>query len=129
MADYTIENLRGDVEDAAPKFGMSPDVEARFDRDLCENMGVSFQHLAPNARLPFGHKHQKQEEMYVVLEGSGRAKLDDDVRDLRKWDAVRVGSDTMRSFEAGPDGLTLLAVGAPKTPKNDAELDQGWWSD
>jgi mannose-6-phosphate isomerase-like protein (cupin superfamily) len=129
MADYTIKNLRADVEDAAPKYGMAPDVEAHFDRDLGERMALSFQHLAPNARLPFGHKHREQEEVYVVLEGGGRVKLDDDVRDLRLWDAVRVGSDTMRSFEAGPDGLTLLAIGAPKTPKNDAELDQGWWGD
>jgi mannose-6-phosphate isomerase-like protein (cupin superfamily) len=129
MGEYTIKNLRADVEDAAPKFGMSPDVEARFDRDLCEKIGVSFQHLAPNVRLPFGHKHREQEELYVVLEGGGRVKLGDDERDLRRWDAVRVGSETMRSFEAGPKGLTLLAIGAPKTEKNDAELDQGWWGD
>jgi mannose-6-phosphate isomerase-like protein (cupin superfamily) len=127
MADYTIKNLREDVEDAAPKFGMSPDVEARFDRQLCANMAVSFQHLAPDVRLPFGHRHREQEEVYVVLEGSGRVRVGEDERDVRKWDAVRVGSDTMRSFEAGPDGLTLLAVGAPRTDENDAELEQGWW--
>jgi mannose-6-phosphate isomerase-like protein (cupin superfamily) len=129
MAGYTIKNLRADVEDAAPKFGMSPDVEARFDRELCENVAVSFQHLAPDVRLPFGHKHREQEELYVVLEGSGRAKLGDEERDLRRWDAVRVGSETMRSFEAGSEGLTLLAIGAPRTEQNDAELDQGWWGD
>jgi len=129
MSDFTIKNLASDVADAAPKFGMAPDVEAHFARsDLgAERLGISYQRLAPNARLPFGHKHAKQEEVYVVVDGSGRVSLDDEVRDVREWDAVRVGPDTVRCFEAGPDGLALLAVGAPFEGANDAELIPGWW--
>jgi mannose-6-phosphate isomerase-like protein (cupin superfamily) len=90
---------------------------------------LSFQRLSPNTRFPYGHHHNEQEEVYVVVEGSGRVKLDDDVRDLGQWDAVRVGKDTVRSFEAGPDGLAFLAFGAPKTETQDAEMIPGWWSD
>jgi mannose-6-phosphate isomerase-like protein (cupin superfamily) len=131
MTDFTIKNLKRDVEDAAPKFGMAPDVEARFANSEMETsrLGISYQRLAPDARLPFGHKHSAQEEIYVVLEGSGRVKLDDELRDVTQWDAVRVGPDTVRSFEAGPEGLALLAVGAPFEGANDAELIPGWWSD
>ena len=117
MNSYTIKNLKTDVEDIAPKFDMAPEVEARFARDPleCEKLALSFQRLAPNARMPFGHRHAEQEEVYVVLEGSGRVKLDDDVRDVEQWDAVRAPAETMRCFEAGADGLTIVAFGAPKT--------------
>lgn len=129
MTDFTIKNLAEDVEDAAPKFDMAPAVEARFARaDLgAEHMGISFQRLEPNARMPFGHKHAKQEEIYVVVEGSGRVKLDDEVQDVRQWDAVRVGPDTMRAFEAGAQGIAFLVVGAPFEGANDPEMVPGWW--
>ena len=130
MGDYTIKNLRTEIEDSAPKFGLAPDVEARFARGPLEsqNLALSYQRLAPNVRTPLGHRHGEQEEVYVVLDGSGRVKLDDDVRDVRQWDAVRVAAETIRCFEAGPDGLTLVVFGAPKTTPNDAELIPGWWS-
>jgi mannose-6-phosphate isomerase-like protein (cupin superfamily) len=67
--------------------------------------------------------------VYVVLEGSGRVKLDDEIREVGQWDAVRVGRDTMRCFEGGPEGIAFVVVGAPKTPPGDAEIVQGWWSD
>ena len=131
MTDFTIKNLKSDVEDAAPKFGMAPDVEARFANKAMEasRLGLSYQRLAPNARMPFGHKHAAQEEVYVVVEGWGQVKLDDELRYVAQWDAVRVGPDTVRCFEAGPDGLALLVVGAPFEGANDAELIPGWWSD
>ena len=131
MADYTIKNLRTDVEDAAPSFGMAPDVEARFARDPleCRQLGLSYQRLAPNARMPFGHRHAQQEEVYVVVEGSGRVKLDDDIRELGPWDAVRVGNETMRCLEGGPERMAFVVFGAPKTPPGDAEIVPGWWSD
>jgi mannose-6-phosphate isomerase-like protein (cupin superfamily) len=127
MSDYTIKNLKADVDDAAPKFDMSPDVEARFARETLDlgKLGLSYQRLAPNARMPFGHKHSKQEEVYVILEGSGRVKIEDDVKDVGQWDAIRVGPDETRAFEAGSDGLSFLAVGAGE--QNDAEMIQGWW--
>jgi len=127
MSDYTIKNIKADVDDAAPKFDMSPDVEARFARETLDlgKLGLSYQRLAPNARMPFGHKHASQEEVYVILEGSGRVKIEDDVKDVGQWDAIRVGPDETRAFEAGADGLSFLAVGAGE--KNDAEMIQGWW--
>jgi uncharacterized cupin superfamily protein len=131
MSDYTIKNLRTDVDDAAEQFGMAPDIEARFARDPlgCEKLGLSYQRLSPNTRFPYGHHHKRQEEVYVVVEGSGRVKLDEDVQALEPWHAVRVGKDTVRSFEAGPDGMTFIAFGAPKTEEQDAEMIPGWWSD
>ena len=95
MSDYTIVNLR-EVEDSAPKFGLAPDLEARFPkRELGSTIGaVSLQRFAPNARSPFGHKHANQEELYVIIDGGGRVKLDDDVVDVRRWDAIRVASGT-----------------------------------
>lgn len=131
MSDYTVKNLKQDVDNAAEQFGLAPDIEAHFARDPldCHEFGLSYQRLSPDARFPYGHHHNEQEEVYVVVEGAGRMKLDDDVRDLRQWDAVRVGKDTIRSFEAGPEGMAFLAFGAPKTESQDAEMIPNWWSD
>lgn len=131
MADYTVKNLKEDVEDAAPKFGMAPGIEARFAGPSLDlgKLGVSVQKLEPNFRVPFGHKHAEQEEVYVVLSGSGRLKLDDEVLELGQWDAVRVAKDTMRCFEGGPDGMEVIAVGAPFNGSNDAEMVPDWWAD
>lgn len=131
MSDYTHLNLRDDVEDSAVAFGLAPDMEAHFASKALglERSGISFQRLAPNYRGAFGHHHKTQEEVYVVVGGSGRIKVGDDVRDLRQWDAVRVPAEVTRAFEAGGDGLELLAYGAPATGPGDAELEQGWWSD
>jgi mannose-6-phosphate isomerase-like protein (cupin superfamily) len=130
VAGSTIKNIK-EIDDSAPSFGFAPDLEARFGRDPleCEQLGFSHQRLAPNFRLPFGHKHNVQEEVYVVVAGAGRVKLDDDVHDIRTWDAVRVSPGTTRGFEAGADGMELLVFGAPKTPPGDAEIIPGWWSD
>jgi mannose-6-phosphate isomerase-like protein (cupin superfamily) len=131
MAGYTHSNLREDVEDSAPKFGMSDTGEARFaSRDLgLQTSGVSLQRLNPDVTQPFGHTHHEQEELYVVLAGSGRAKLGDAIVELRPFDALRVEPDVTRAFSAGPDGLEFLAYGAPTAPDRpqDAEMHQGWW--
>jgi mannose-6-phosphate isomerase-like protein (cupin superfamily) len=129
MSGYTIKNLK-EVEDQAPKFGLSPGLEARFARQPLEGetTGLSYQRLEPNFRIPFGHNHGDQEEIYVVISGSGRMKLDDEIVELRQWDAVRVASGTMRDFEAKADGAELLVFGAPtKGQQNDAEMKPGWW--
>lgn len=130
VADYTIRNLK-DVEDSALKFGLSPGLEGRFaSGDLgMHTLGVSYQRLAPGFRIPFGHSHPEQEEVYVVLAGSGRVRLGDEVHDVGQWDAVRIGPSLMHGVEAGPDGLELLAFGAPGPLHGDAEMVQGWWSD
>ena len=94
-----------------------------------EQLGVSYQRLSPNYRLPFGHTHKQQEEVYVLIGGSARAKVDDEVVELEPLDALRVDKDVTRSFEAGPEGAELIAIGAPNTGPGDAELAQGWWSD
>jgi mannose-6-phosphate isomerase-like protein (cupin superfamily) len=131
MAGHTIVNLKKDVEDQAPKFGLSPDMEARMARVPLEleNAGVSYIRVAPNFRIPFGHKHNRQEETYVVVGGSGKVKLEDEVVELKQWDAVRVAKETMRGFEGGPDGLELIAIGAPNTGPGDANTVQNWWGD
>lgn len=131
MAGYTIKNLKEDVEDAAPKFGMAPGLEARFATGELEfeKGGLAYERLAPNFRVPFGHKQSEQEEVYVLVSGSGRVKLDDEIVELRQWDAVRVSREVTRNFEAGPKGAEIIVFGAPRTEAQDAEMAPGWWSD
>jgi hypothetical protein len=57
------------------------------------------------------------------------AKLDDEIVELRPFDAVRVHKNTMRGFEAGSDGAEMIAIGAPHTGPGDAETVDGWWDD
>jgi mannose-6-phosphate isomerase-like protein (cupin superfamily) len=125
---YTIRNLK-DVEDSAPAFGLSPDLEARFARKPLESrkVAVSYQRLLPNVRIPFGHRHASQEEIYVVLSGSAHAKVEDEAVELRQWDALRVDPETMRAIEAGPEGVEFIAVGGPIGEQNDAEMVNDWW--
>ncbi|MGH2994785.1 MAG: cupin domain-containing protein [Gaiellaceae bacterium] len=130
MTGYTIRNLK-EIEDQAPKFGFAPSLEARFATVPLEfeQAGISYQRLAPSFRMPFGHKHKTQEEVYVLVSGSARVKLGDEVVELRQWDAVRVPKGTMRNFEAGPEGAEIIAFGAPHTGPGDAEMTPGWWTD
>lgn len=129
MADYTKVNLKDDVDDQAPNFGLEGNIEARMARVPLEleHQGVSYQRIAPNYRVPFAHRHKNQEEVYILLSGSLRVKLEDEVVELRPFDALRVHKDTMRGFEGGPDGAELIAVGAPNTGPGDAEVENGWW--
>ena len=90
-------------------------------------MALSYQRLQPNFRIPFGHKHAAQEEIYIVISGSATAKVEDETIELQQWDALRVDPDTMRGFEAGPDGVELIAVGGPVGDTNDAEIVNDWW--
>jgi len=130
MSDYTIRNLE-QIENSAERFGLGSGLDARFaSTELgCEKTGVSVQRLAPGFRIPFGHSHPEQEEVYVVVEGSGRVKLDESVHDVKQWDLVRIGPGVMRSVEAGLQGMQLIAVGAPGPLRGDAAMEQGWWSD
>jgi mannose-6-phosphate isomerase-like protein (cupin superfamily) len=109
MANYTVKNLK-QVENMAEKFGMSEGLVAHFAAGPLElsNLGLSYQRLEPNFRIPFGHKHGEQEEVYVLLSGSARLKLDDEIVELEQWDAIRVPGEVTRNFEGGP---------------------QGWWAD
>jgi mannose-6-phosphate isomerase-like protein (cupin superfamily) len=131
VSDYTKLNLRRDVENSAEKFGMGDVLEAHFARDDLEatQFGLSLQRVKPNQRLPFGPHHEQQEEVYVIVAGGGRLKLGDDVVEVRQWDAVRISPEVTRGVEAGPDGLDLVAFGAPKTGLQDAKQEMGWWAD
>lgn len=129
MADpYTLKKLT-DVEDTAPGFGLGEIQEARFANDDLEaqDTGVSHHRLKADKRQGFAHKHQKAEEVYVALSGSGRVKLDDEIVELEPLDAIRVSPGVTRQFEAGPDGLELLAFGPHH--EGDGEMIQDWWTD
>lgn len=130
MSGYTVVNFK-EVEDLAPEFGFSPGMEARFARIQLglANSGISHFRFAPDFRQPFGHRHQRQEEVYVVVDGSARAKLGDEVVELEAWDAVRVSPETPRAFEAGPEGFEMIVFGAPNTENRDAEAIPNWWTD
>ena len=127
---YTKKNLVTDVENQAPAYGMPEELEARFGRSALggETLGLSLMKLAPGFRVPFGHKHENQEEVYVVVRGSARVKVEDEIVELGELDAIRFDRNTMRGVEAGPDGVEYLAFGAGDGPR-DAELVQGWWSE
>jgi quercetin dioxygenase-like cupin family protein len=125
---YTIRNL-SETPDSAAKFGFSEMGEAHFPREElgAESTGLSYQVLKPGKRQAFGHRHDEAEEVYVVLSGSGRVRLDDQVVDVARLDAIRVEPRVTRAFEAGPDGLEWVAFG----PRHDGdgELDHEFWKD
>jgi quercetin dioxygenase-like cupin family protein len=125
---YTHMKLT-DVKDSAPEFGIGDVQEARFAKgDLeAERTGVSYFDVKPNQRSPFGHKHDEAEEVYVVIAGSGRMKLDDEIIEVTELDAIRVAPEVVRAFESGPDGIRVLAMGARHD--GDGEIIPGWWTD
>jgi quercetin dioxygenase-like cupin family protein len=128
MAAYTRVNLKSDVKDMAPQFGMEG-IESHFARTNLEleNSGVSYFRLDPGYRAPFGHTHSEQEEVYVILSGSARVAVGDEVVELGELDAIRIAAETMHGMEAGPDGAEILAFGAPNTDNKDADMQPGWW--
>ena len=127
-APYTIKKLT-EVEDSAPRFGMAENQEAHFaTEDLdAEGTGVSHQRVKPDKRQAFGHRHDDAEEVYVVIAGSGRIKLDDEIVEVEALDAIRVAPGVTRQFEGGPDGIEFVAFG-PRH-EGDGEVLPGWWSD
>jgi mannose-6-phosphate isomerase-like protein (cupin superfamily) len=124
---YSIKNLR-DVEDMAPRFGYEAVQEARFARrDLgAKDTGLAFHIVKPGQRQAFAHRHEQAEEIYVVVGGSGRVKLGDDIREIARLDAIRVAPEVARAFEAGPEGLELLAFG-PHRENDGVILREEFW--
>jgi mannose-6-phosphate isomerase-like protein (cupin superfamily)/quinol monooxygenase YgiN len=122
----TLLNLE-EVEDMAPTFGYEQMGESRFATGSLEarQTGVSFQRLRPGVRQSFGHSHHHGEEVYVILAGTGRVKIDDEIHDLRPLDAIRIAPASRRALEAGPDGLELLAFG--KHIPGDAIIERDFW--
>jgi mannose-6-phosphate isomerase-like protein (cupin superfamily) len=131
---FTRRNLKEDLEDVGSRFDGAPELEFRLaTRALeLEKSGLGYQQIPPDYRFPYGHTHRTQEEVYVVLRGSGRMKVDDEIIELREWDAVRVPAGAWRGYEAGPNGLEILVIGAPNlgdAPRNDVDGERDWWSD
>lgn len=127
MSSYTHLNIES-VEDSAAKHGFGETGESRFPGgDLgAEQTGVAHHRLKPGKRQQFGHRHDEAEEIYVVIGGSGRIKIDDDVVELRVLDAVRLAPQATRQLEAGPEGLEFVAFGPRHS--GDGEILPGWWS-
>jgi mannose-6-phosphate isomerase-like protein (cupin superfamily) len=126
MSGFTLENLRN-VDDSAPKFGYEELQEARFAGAAlgAERTGVSFHRVKPNKRQGFGHRHDEAEEIYVIVRGSGRVKLGEEIVDVKELDAIRVAPEVPRQFEAGPDGLEYVVAGAQH--EGDGELLPDFW--
>ena len=125
MSAYTKTNLK-EIE-----AGGTGDVETRFGRKHLDSdhLGVSLFRYGPGYRSRTGHSHREQGEVYVVVAGSGRVKVDDEILELRPWDTVRVAPSTVRAFEGGPDGLELLAIGSDRPEDGDGVRVDDWWSD
>ncbi len=115
---FRIVNLK-ELKDSAA--GQAAGIEARFARSSLdsEHLGVTFIEYGPGVRSPMAHSHREQEEAYVVLRGSGRIRLDDEIHPLAEWDVVRVSPPVVRAFDAGPDGLRLLAIGSDRPEGGD----------
>jgi mannose-6-phosphate isomerase-like protein (cupin superfamily) len=126
--DYSIKNLR-EVEDIAPRFGFDEVQEARFPREdlQSETIGLALHIVKPSCRQAFAHRHKQAEEIYVVLSGTGRVKLDGDVREIKPMDAIRIAPPVARAFEAGADGLELLAFG-PRHAGDGEVLREDFWA-
>lgn len=131
---FTLRNIKADLEDVGSNFDGSPDLEFRLATKALEleESGLGYQRIPAGYRFPYGHTHEKQEEVYVVLRGSGRMKVDDQIFDLKEWDAVRVSPGAWRGYEAGPQGLEFFVIGAPNLgddPRGDVEGTRDWWAD
>jgi mannose-6-phosphate isomerase-like protein (cupin superfamily) len=130
---FTHRNLKADLDDVGSNFDGAADLEFHLATEALalEQSGLSHQRIPPGYRFPYGHTHGLQEELYVVVRGSGRMKLDDEIVDLQEWDAVRVPPGTWRGYEAGPEGLELLVFGAPSLGddrRGDVEGRRDWWA-
>ena len=131
---FTHRNIREDLDDLGSNFDGDPDLEFRAATKPLEleQSGLSYQRVPPGYRFPYGHTHHRQEEVYVVVRGGGRMKLDDEIVELTEWDAVRVPPGVWRGYEAGPDGLEILVIGAPHLgddPREDVHGQRDWWTD
>jgi len=128
MSDYTIVNLL-ELDDTVQ--GRLPGLEGRFSRKQLgsRDLGVSHWKYGPNLRNPVTHRHREQEEAYVVIAGSGRVRLDDEIRDVRQWDVIRLAPGVLRAFESGPEGLELIAIGGPRPEGGDGVQTDDPWPD
>jgi len=128
MSAYTVVNLM-ELDDVVGD--RAPGLNGRFARKHMDSrdLGVSHWRYEPNLRAPASHSHGEQEEAYVVVSGSGRARLGDEIVDIRQWDVVRVAPETVRGFESGPEGLELIIVGGPRPEDGDGQITDSPWPD
>jgi mannose-6-phosphate isomerase-like protein (cupin superfamily) len=128
VSDWTIISLL-EVDDSAA--GRLDGLEVRMSRKQMESrdVGVSLFRYGPNVRNPMSHQHREQEEAYVIVSGFGRVRLDDEIKEVRQWDVIRVAPEVLRAFEAGPEGMDVVAVGGPKPEGGDGELSDSPWPD
>jgi quercetin dioxygenase-like cupin family protein len=128
MSSFATVNLM-EVEDSVGD--RAPGIEGRFARKQMDSrdLGVSLFRYAPSLRSPVAHSHREQEEAYIVVAGSGRVLLGDEVHELRQWDVVRVAPEVVRAFEAGPEGLDIIAVGGPRPEDGDGVMGAAAWPD
>jgi mannose-6-phosphate isomerase-like protein (cupin superfamily) len=126
VSAFTIANLK-ELEDSAGK--RVPGIEGRFARSHLDSdhLGVSYFRYAPGVRSSIGHSHREQEEAYVIISGSGRIRLDDEIRELRQWDVVRVSPATVRAFEAGDEGIEFIAIGSDRPEGGDGVTAEISW--
>jgi uncharacterized cupin superfamily protein len=127
MTKYALVQLR-ELEDSAVAGGFSDMLEARFARDAlgAERIGLSLQRIKPGVRSPVAHRHADDEEVYVVVAGSGRAIVEGEVVELRAWSALRVPPGSARGFEASDEGLEILAFGTHTEGDRGEMVDPGW---
>ena len=125
MPDWTKKNFQR-LRDQSPR---DAPMQWKLARDALRSpeLGVSRFTYEPGARMPFGHRHREQEEAYVVVAGSGRAKLDDELIELAQWDVLRVAPPVIRAFEAGPNGLEVICVGGHRPKGGDSERFEDFW--
>jgi mannose-6-phosphate isomerase-like protein (cupin superfamily) len=125
MSDYTVANFM-DLEGSS-----NPDRDTRFARSHIgsEHVGVSYFKYGPNVHQSRGHSHREQEEVYVVISGSGHAKLNDEVVQLKQWDVLRVAPSTVRAFASGPQGMELVIAANDRPEGGDGAVVEDFWPD
>ena len=128
MPNFTLKNLM-DVDNIGAD--RAPGFEARFARKHLDSdhLGVSYFHYPASFKAPYGHSHREQEEAYVVVQGSGRVRLDDEIVELKQWDVVRVAPSVVRAFQGGPEGLGMIAIGSDRPEGGDGEMVEDFWTD
>jgi hypothetical protein len=75
-----------------------------------ERTGVSFFRLLPGKRSPFTHRHTDAEEVYVILSGTGRVKLDDEVLGPQQQRLFQIDAFPVVALCQQPELEVLLAA-------------------
>jgi uncharacterized cupin superfamily protein len=129
MSDYTITKLT-DVADA---FGGRYPGEMRFMTGALgtEQVAITHRRMPPQSggKGSYGHRHNRQEEVYFLISGRLQFKLSDDVVDVVGPAAVRVAPQVVRSvWNDGPNDAELLIVSVRVDDLHaDVAFVEGFW--